>query len=71
MLSGLYSSGALKGNNASEAFYVTCNETNNTSITIDSGEVNVEVGVALQTPAEFIVINVSQFSGGSTVTETL
>lgn len=71
MLSGLYSSGALTGNSASEAFYVTCNATNNTNITIDSGQVNVEVGVALQTPAEFIVINVSQFNGGSTVTETL
>lgn len=71
MLSGLWSSGALAGKSASEAFYIICDDTNNTNITIDSGEVHVEVGVALQTPAEFIVINVSQFTGGNTVTETL
>lgn len=71
MLSGLWSSGALAGASSSDAFYVTCDETNNTNVTIDAGEVHVEVGVALQTPAEFIVINVSQFTGGNTVTETL
>ena len=71
MLNSLYSSGALAGKSAAEAFYIICDGTNNTNITIDSGEVNVEVGIALQTPAEFIVINVSQFNGGNTVTETL
>ena len=71
MLNGLWSSGALAGKSASEAYYIICDGTNNTNITVDSGEVHVEVGVALQTPAEFIVINVSQFTGGNTVTETL
>ena len=71
MLNDLWSSGALAGKSASEAFYIICDETNNTNITIESGEVHVEVGVSLQTPAEFIVINVSQFTGGNTVTETL
>ena len=71
MLNSLYSSGALAGNSPAEAFYIVCDDTNNTSVTIDAGEVNIEVGIALQTPAEFIVINVSQFTGGSTVTETL
>lgn len=71
MLGQLWSSGALKGRNTSEAFYIICDETNNTAQTIEAGEVHVEVGVALQTPAEFIVINVSQFTGGNTVNETL
>lgn len=71
MLNSLWASGALAGKSASEAFYIICDNTNNTNITVDSGEVHVEVGVALQTPAEFIVINVSQFTGGNTVTETL
>lgn len=71
MLSALWSSGALAGRNTSEAFYVVCDNTNNTNATVDAGEVHVEIGVALQTPAEFIVINVSQFTGGNNVTETL
>jgi phage tail sheath protein FI len=71
MLSGLWASGALAGKSTSEAFYVVCDETNNSAATVDNGQINIEVGVALQTPAEFIVINVSQFTGGNTVTETL
>lgn len=70
MLSDLWSSGGLKGNSTSEAFYVTCDASNNSQNAIDNGEVHIEVGVALQTPAEFIVINVSQFTGGTTITET-
>jgi hypothetical protein len=71
MLSGLWSSGALKGRSAAEAFYVTCDATNNPPYVVEAGEVHIEVGVALASPAEFIVINVSQFTGGNTVTETL
>ena len=67
----VYSSGALKGRSAAEAFYVTCDATNNPSYVVEAGEVHVEVGVALSSPAEFIVINVSQFAGGNTTTETL
>ena len=71
MLSGLWSSGALKGRSAAEAFYVTCNASNNPPYVVEAGEVHIEVGVALSTPAEFIVINVSQFTGGNTTIETL
>lgn len=70
-LSAFWSNGGLRGNSAAEAYYITCNATNNTSASIEAGEVNIEVGVALQTPAEFIVINISQFVGGSQVQETL
>lgn len=71
-LSDLWAAGALKGRNATEAFYVTCDATNNPPYLTENGELHVEVGVALQTPAEFIVINISQFSGGTTnVAETL
>ena len=42
----------------------------NTPQVVQSGEVRMEVGVALQYPAEFIVIRISQFDAGSiTVTE--
>lgn len=70
-LSEFYRSGGLKGNNASQAFFVICDATNNTATSIDQGIVNVEVGVALQYPAEFIVINLSQWSGGSNTAESL
>lgn len=71
ILSALWSSGALVGRNTSEAFYIVCDASNNSQATIDAGEIHVEVGVSLQAPAEFIVINVGQFTGGNTVTETL
>lgn len=70
-LAEFWAAGGLKGRTANEAFYVLCDSTNNTSNTIENGEVRVEVGVALQTPAEFIVIEVSQFTGGSSLTENL
>ncbi len=65
MLTDLWSSGGLKGRSVSEAYYIVCDDTNNTTNSIESGEVRVEVGVALQYPAEFIVINISQFAGGT------
>lgn len=67
MLNDFWASGGLKGASAGEAFYVVCDETNNTANTIENGEVRVEIGVALQYPAEFIIINISQFAGGSTL----
>lgn len=67
-LASFWGSGGLKGRTAAEAFYVLCDSSNNTTNTIENGEVHVEVGVALQTPAEFIVIEVSQFSGGTSAT---
>jgi phage tail sheath protein FI len=62
-LTNFWANGNLKGSSASEAFYIICNDTNNTSSTIGDGFVNVEIGVSLLSPAEFIVINVSQWAG--------
>lgn len=70
-LGEFYRSGGLRGDNASQAFFVICDESINTSTSIDQGIVNVEVGVALQYPAEFIVINLSQWTGGSNAVESL
>lgn len=70
-LSSFWASGGLKGRSAAEAYFVRCDASNNTSTTIEQGEVRVEIGVALQAPAEFIVINISQFIGGNNVRETL
>lgn len=70
-LADLWRSGALKGERSSDAFFVVCDSSNNTAFTIDNGQVNVQVGVALQTPAEFVVIEISQWTGGSNTVETL
>jgi phage tail sheath protein FI len=68
LLTTFWATGGLKGNTASEAFYVICNSSNNTQADIEDGRVNVTIGVALQSPAEFVVITISQWTGGSTVT---
>jgi uncharacterized protein len=70
-LSDFYRSGGLKGANATQAFFVVCDDTNNTPTSIDNGIVNVQVGVSLLYPAEFIVITLSQWTGGSNAVESL
>ncbi len=52
--------GGLRGATATDAFFIKCDAENNPAALIQQGEVNIEVGVALQYPAEFIVINLSQ-----------
>jgi phage tail sheath protein FI len=52
--------GGLRGTTPDAAFYVKCDDENNTAATIAAGEVHVEIGVALEYPAEFVVINLSQ-----------
>jgi phage tail sheath protein FI len=71
LLSEFWRAGGLKGANADQAYYIVCNSTNNTTNTINNGEVHIEVGVALQYPAEYVVINISQWTGGSNTVETL
>lgn len=66
-LNSFWQSGGLQGATATEAFYVICDQTNNTANSIQSGIVNVSVGVALQRPAEFVVIQIGQWAGGQSV----
>lgn len=67
-LTQFWSQGGLRGATPAQAFFVKVDAENNPQASIDNGFVNIEVGVALQRPAEFIVIKISQFDGGSTVT---
>ena len=67
-LSAFWQKGGLKGETPDQAFFVKCDADLNTTAVIDSGEVRMEVGVALQRPAEFVVIKIGQFEGGATVT---
>jgi phage tail sheath protein FI len=59
-LGGYSNAGGLRGATEAEAFFVKCDAENNPQISIANGEVNIEVGVALQYPAEFVVINLTQ-----------
>lgn len=52
--------GGLRGATNSQAFFIKCDAENNTAQSIANGEVHIQVGVALQYPAEFIVIDLSQ-----------
>jgi uncharacterized protein len=64
----LWQIGGLRGSTADEAFYVKCDDELNTPQSISAGEVKVQIGVALQYPAEFVVFTLSQREVGATVT---
>lgn len=66
-----YDLGAFKGTSPDEAFYVICDDTNNTPTTADAGVINIEVGVALKSPAEFIIIRLGQTAAGTTISDDL
>ena len=59
-LTGYWNQGGLRGDLSADAFYVKCDVENNPDESIAGGEVNIEIGVALQYPAEFVVITLSQ-----------
>lgn len=67
-LTQFWSQGGLRGASPAQAFFVKVDSTINPQSSIDNGIVNIEVGVALQRPAEFIVIKIGQYDGGTTVT---
>jgi len=68
ILINFWQSGGLKGSTSSDAFYVKADSSINTSASVAAGEVHLEIGVALQRPAEFVVIRISQYDSGSVVT---
>jgi uncharacterized protein len=62
-LFNVWSSGALFGATADQAFYVKCDEETNPPSIRDVGQLVVEVGIAPVKPAEFVIFRISQFSG--------
>lgn len=59
-LRGFFLAGGLRGNTTDQAYYIKCDAENNTFSDIANGIVNVEVGVSLQYPAEFIKVKLTQ-----------
>lgn len=66
-LGGYWAQGGLRGASTTDAFFVRCDSTNNTAADILSGQVNIEVGVALEYPAEFVLITIGQLTGSASV----
>ncbi|MGW3153714.1 fibronectin type III domain-containing protein [Streptomyces sp. NPDC001089] len=66
----LTQAGQLQSTIPSSAYWVVCDETNNTAATVALGEIHITVGVALASPAEFIVIEISQYQGGVSTSST-
>ncbi|GAA1532022.1 phage tail sheath family protein [Nocardioides humi] len=59
--------GALFGTTPDEAFFVKCDDETNPAEGIDAGQVVCQIGVAPVKPAEFVVFQLSQFSGGTSL----
>jgi phage tail sheath protein FI len=58
----LFAQGAFKGTTPAAAYFVRCDNTTNTPADIESGTINIVIGFAAVSPAEFIIIRVQQNS---------
>jgi hypothetical protein len=68
-LEAVWEAGALVGNTAADAFFVTCDQTTNTLAVTEVGQMIAEIGVAPTTPAEFVVFRLGQVQDTLEVTE--
>jgi phage tail sheath protein FI len=70
-LTGVWLDGALVGAKKEDAFFVHCGlGTSMTQDDLDNGRLIVLIGVAAVKPAEFVVIRIGQWAGGSSVSES-
>jgi len=60
-----WQSGGLRGTNPTQAYYVKCDATTTSFSDLQAGKVNIEVGVAVKYPAEFVVIKLGQLTGNA------
>jgi uncharacterized protein len=70
-LLSFWQSGGLAGSTAADAFYVLCDATNNPPAKVQQGIVSIEVGVAPQYPARFIIINIGLWQGAQNTQSTV
>lgn len=59
-LVGFWTAGGLRGGTKAQAYYIKIDSENNSPADVANGIVNVEVGLALQYPAEFIRVKLTQ-----------
>lgn len=58
-LTQLWQAGALQGASAAQAFFVTCDASNNPQDARANGQLAVDIGIAPASPAEFIVVRLA------------
>lgn len=68
-LEGVWRDGALMGAKKEEAFFVTCDRSTMDDDDILNGRLVVEIGIAPVRPAEFVILRIGQWMGGSAVQE--
>jgi len=68
-LTTIWREGGLMGTKAEEAFFVKCGRDTMSQDDIDNGRLIMVIGVAPVFPAEFVIIRIGQWSGGSSVQE--
>jgi phage tail sheath protein FI len=68
-LTRVWRDGALFGDTADAAFYVKIDESLNTDTTRALGQLFIEIGVRPSYPAEFIIVRIGIWQGGSDVSE--
>lgn len=64
-LTNLWRDGALMGATPEEAFFVKCDAETNPESVVNEGRVVTVIGIAPVKPAEFVIFQVSQTSGGA------
>ena len=68
-LTTVWQQGGLMGATAAQAFFVKCGYDTMSADEIDNGQLIMLVGVAPVFPAEFVIIRIGQWAGGSSVQE--
>jgi len=68
-LVGVWRTGALMGSSQGEAFFVRCDRSTMTQDDIDNGRLVCVIGIAPTKPAEFVILRIAQWQGGSAATE--
>jgi uncharacterized protein len=63
-LTSLWEAGGIFGDTAAQAFFVTCNESNNPPETRAQGQMYIDIGLAPVYPAEFVIIRMTQKTAG-------
>ena len=68
-LTRVWRDGALMGSKPAEAFFIECDRRTMTQDDIDNGRLIMRVGIAPVKPAEYVIVRISQWAGGSAVAE--
>lgn len=68
-LTTVWQAGGLMGATAEQAFFVICDQTTMSLDDRENGRLIMQIGVAPVFPAEFVIIQIGQWAGGSSVQE--